>query len=121
MIKFQDNFELTENSSFSEKTKVEKENNQTNQIKPNVSIIAKNNISFSNNTTAGGNKIILNKTSELGNLKEDKITQIPVLGKDLNKTNQAKEKLTVTVKFEVKNNTNLLRLPNRSDQMKIVD
>ena len=81
-------------------------------------IIAQNNISLPNNASTGNNKMILNKDSELENLKEDKILQTPVpnIDKDLSNNNGSREKLTVTVKFEVKNNTNLILLQNKGKQ-----
>ena len=63
--------------------------------------------SSSDITTEATKKIILNKTSEDKTLEGDKITQ-----NNLNKTDQSEEKLTVTVRFEVKNNTNLLEIGN---------
>jgi hypothetical protein len=99
------------------------EENAINQTKPaledEVEVVAQNNISLPNNASTGNKKTILNKTSELENLKEDKILQTPVpnLDKDLNNTNRSREKLTVTVKFEVKNNTNLILLQNKGKQM----
>merc|ERR1719317_633845 len=63
--------------------------------------------SSSDITTEATEKIILNKTSEDKTLEGDKITQ-----NDFNKTNLSEDKLTVTVRFEVKNNTNLLEIGN---------
>jgi len=57
--------------------------------------------------TTATDKIFLNKSSEDRTIEEEKVTQ-----DYLNKTNQSEDKLTVTVRFEVKNNTNLLHIGN---------
>ena len=85
----QDKFEqilVPDDDFLDEQLESEIEGNAINQPKPvledQVEIVAQNNISLSNN---GNNKMILNKTSALENLKEDKILQTPNLDKDLNK------------------------------------
>ena len=85
---------MPDDDFLDEQLESEIEGNAINQPKPvledQVEIVAQNNISLSNN---GNNKMILNKTYELENLKEEKILQTPVpnLDKDLNKNNQLRE------------------------------
>jgi len=113
LCSIEDKFEqifLVEKEYSSNRTKEKTEENVHNQTekssKDQIAIIAKKNSSL-DITAEATDKIILNKTSEDRTLEDEKVTQ-----NGLNKTNQSEDKLTVTVRFEVKNNTNLLHIGN---------
>jgi len=106
----------------------EEEINQTEiNSKDQVQSFARNNISLLNNATSENNNIFLHnetteaedaKNTEDENSKADKITHPPdsIKDKDLTQINHSNEKLSVTVKFEVKNNTSILQQKNTTDQ-----
>ena len=101
----------------SDKTKEKAEGdvqNQTEKSSKDPSAILSRNKSSSDIATEATHKIILNKTSEDRTLEENNTTQ-----NNINKTNQSEDKLIVTVRFEVKNNTSLLHVGNMHEEIKI--
>merc|ERR1719233_1262749 len=113
LCSIEDKFEqifLVEKEYFSNKTKEKTEENiqnkTENSLKDHIAMTSRKETSL-DGATAATDEIFLNNTSEDRTIEEEKVTQ-----DDLNKTNQSEDKLTVTVRFEVKNNTNLLHLGN---------
>jgi len=120
LCSIEDKFEqliLVEKEYSSDKTKEKAEGdvqNQTEKSPKDPSAIISRNKSSSDIATDATDKIILNKTSEDRTLEENNTTQ-----NNINKTNQSEDKLIVTVRFEVKNNTSLLHVGNMHEEIKI--
>ena len=101
----------------SDKTKEKAEGdvqNQTEKSSKDPSAIISRNKSSSDIATEATHKIVLNKTSEDRTLEENNTTQ-----NNINKTNKSEDKLIVTVRFEVKNNTSVLHVGNMHEEIKI--